>query len=166
MTGRDNIEDCLVPKFRKLETVLVWGCIYGNIKGPLVFWDKKDWGSTINGPQYCEHIIHPHLYPFWQEQSRGTLDYVYLMHDGAPPHWAKFTAEVLHQLGILGYFFDWLGNSPDSNLIENGWRIMKDRIGRRTPCPTTNKYHTSGRNSTRIEYYYCRRNRVNGQLHA
>lgn len=31
------IEDCLVPKFWKLETIILWGCIYSNIKGPLVF---------------------------------------------------------------------------------------------------------------------------------
>lgn len=107
----EYLEACLVPTFRKLETIMVWGCIYGNIKGPLVFWDKVNWGTTINGPRYCEHIIRPHLFPFWQERSRRTLDYVYLMQDGAPPHRAKFTAEVLRELGILGYFFAWPGNS-------------------------------------------------------
>lgn len=105
LPGEEYIEACLVPKFRKLETVMVWGCICGHIKGPLVFWNKKEWGSTINGPRYYEYIIHPHLYPFWQEQSQRTLDYVYLMHDGTPPHRAKSTTEVLRQLRILGYFF-------------------------------------------------------------
>ena len=33
-------EDCLVPKFWKLETIMVWGCIYGDRKGPLFIWDK------------------------------------------------------------------------------------------------------------------------------
>lgn len=62
----------------------------------MVFWDKKNWGKTINGPRYCEHIIHPHLYPFWQDLSQRTgSGYVYLMHDGAPLHRVQYTTEVL-----------------------------------------------------------------------
>lgn len=76
-----------------------------NVKEPLVFWNKKDWGATINGPQYCEYIVRPHLHSFWQDQSRRTLDYVYLMHDGVPPHHTKFTTGVLCELSILDYFF-------------------------------------------------------------
>ncbi|KAH0610558.1 uncharacterized protein H6S33_012085 [Morchella sextelata] len=94
----EYVEDCLVPKFRKLQTIMVWGCIYGNTKGPLVFWDKKEWGNTINGPGYCQNIVRPYLYPFWQQKSQ-VLDYVYIMHDGAPPHRAKFTTNVLEELG-------------------------------------------------------------------
>lgn len=109
LPGEEYLEDCLVPKFRKLETIMVWGCIYGNIKGPLVFWDKKNWGKTINGPGYCEYIIHPHLYPFWQNQSQQTFGYIYLMHDGAPPHRARYTTKVLQTLGISNYFFAWPG---------------------------------------------------------
>jgi hypothetical protein len=107
--GEEYLEDCLVPKFRKLETIIVWGCIYGNVKGPLVFWDKKEWGATINGPRYCQYIVRPHLYTFWQERSQLVLDYVYIMQDGAPPHRAKFTTAVLKELNIFNYFFEWPG---------------------------------------------------------
>ena len=30
------LEDCLRPKFSKLETIMIWGCIYGKRKGPLI----------------------------------------------------------------------------------------------------------------------------------
>lgn len=60
------------------------------------------------------------------------------MQDGAPPHRAKFTIEVLQELGILGYFFNWPGSLPDCNPIENVWQIMKQRINHRIPRPTTN----------------------------
>lgn len=30
----EYLEACLVPTFRKVETIMVWGCTYGNIKGP------------------------------------------------------------------------------------------------------------------------------------
>lgn len=105
-----------------------------------MFWEKKDWGATINCPRYCQHIVRPHLHSFWQDQSRHMIepDYIYIMHDGAPAHRAKFTADVLHELGIFNYFFAWPDTSPDCNPIENVWRIMKDRISCRVPRCTTN----------------------------
>ena len=34
---------------------MFWGCFYGSIKGPGVFWEK-DWG-TINAKTYQERIL-------------------------------------------------------------------------------------------------------------
>lgn len=36
----EYLEACLDFTFHKLETIMVWGCIYESIKSPLVFWDK------------------------------------------------------------------------------------------------------------------------------
>ncbi|PWW76358.1 hypothetical protein C7212DRAFT_186130, partial [Tuber magnatum] len=33
-------ESCLLHKFKKLESILVWGCFVGRRKGPLLVWDK------------------------------------------------------------------------------------------------------------------------------
>jgi len=132
-------EDCLVPKFRKLQTIMVWGCITGNRKGPLVIWNKAEWGKTINSSNYCEYIVIPHLHPFWLRLCEERDDYVYLQQDNASPHKAKYTTTVLKNLNMLGYFFTWPPTSRDLNPIEQVWRIMKDRIHRRSPRPTTNQ---------------------------
>ena len=53
MAGEEYVEDCLHAKFRKLETIMGWGCISGNQKGPLVIGKKQEWGRTINSQNYC-----------------------------------------------------------------------------------------------------------------
>ncbi|RPA90949.1 hypothetical protein L873DRAFT_1752897, partial [Choiromyces venosus 120613-1] len=64
--GEEDIEDCLVPKFKKLETVMVWACFKGQQKGKLIFWDKEQWGKTIKATSFTSHIV-PHFHQFWQE---------------------------------------------------------------------------------------------------
>ncbi|PUU77795.1 hypothetical protein B9Z19DRAFT_1127829 [Tuber borchii] len=41
-------EDCLVPKFKKLTTVMVWGAICGSQKSPLVVWETDNWGKITS----------------------------------------------------------------------------------------------------------------------
>jgi len=62
--GQEYLEDCLVPKFPRQTTIMIWGCIYRDLKGPLVIWDLANWG-TINRPTYVNNIIRPHLFPWW-----------------------------------------------------------------------------------------------------
>ena len=38
----------------------------------------------------------------------------------------------------MGYFFKWRASSSDLDPIEYVWWLMKDRIHRRSPHPTTN----------------------------
>ena len=81
----------------------------------------------------------PHLHPFWLQLSEERANYIYLQQDNASPHKAKYTTTVLKNLNMPGYFITWPPTSPDLNPIEQVWRIMKDRIHRRSPRPTTNE---------------------------
>ena len=136
--GKENIEDCLVPKFKKLQTIIVWACFKGRQKGPLIFWDKEHWGKTIKAVSFSSHIV-PHFHQFWQEQSQLQLDYVYFQQDGASPYQAAHTQNLFRTLGIWGYFIDWPPSSPDCSPIENLQRTIKQRIRLRNPFPTTNE---------------------------
>ena len=131
---------CLLPRFKKLDTIHVWGCFFGilRLKGPLIFWDKAIMGKRITAQGYCEHTL-PHLEEFWYKQSCTTEDYVYILQDGASTHTANYTTQVLKDKGLYNYLFPWVAKSPDLNLIEGVWRIIKARINQRSPRPNRNE---------------------------
>ena len=39
--GEQYEEDCLVPRFARQTTIMVWGAIYRNQKGPLIVWNSS-----------------------------------------------------------------------------------------------------------------------------
>lgn len=117
---------------------MVWGCIIDGKKEPLVIWDRKKWGKTINAKSYCEFIIRPYLFPFWQSINHERGGYIYFQQGGAAPHRAKYTMEVLEELGMKDYLFPWSASFLDANSIEHCWLRMKETINRMTPRPTTN----------------------------
>jgi len=137
--GEEYLEDCLVPKFAKQTTIMVWGSIYRNLKGPLVIWDMTTWGR-INGPTYIDKIIHPHLNPWWtslHQQDLSHSGYIYFQQDGAPAHRSMHAGAAFDELGMANYLLPWPPSSPDISPIEAVWRVIKRRITHRQPCPTT-----------------------------
>jgi hypothetical protein len=109
--------------------------IHGSIsllgKGPLVVFEK-DWGR-VNGNVYRTRIL-PWIYDFkrWIEsQPQIGLQRAILMEDGASPHTASATQDI-HQWEGLSKM-KWPPNSPDLNPIENVWRLLKYRVGTRSP---------------------------------
>jgi len=130
-------ESCVLPKFKKHESVMVWGCFVGRRKGPLIIWDKGAWGKTINAKGYQTPIL-PALDQFWQSESARTHDYVYIKQDNASPHRARSTIADLQERGLYNYLLPWPATSPDINLIEAIWRLMKARISKLIPRPQNN----------------------------
>ncbi|RPA91277.1 hypothetical protein L873DRAFT_1831457 [Choiromyces venosus 120613-1] len=62
-TEEEYDEACLVPKFKKLKGLVIWGCFIGAQLGLLVFWDYSTW-ARITTTSYSTHIL-PILYDFW-----------------------------------------------------------------------------------------------------
>ena len=56
------------------------------------------------------------------------------MEDGAPCHRSKIATQFLKSKKIQ--ILDWLGNSPDSNPIENLWTILRDKVSEKQPANT------------------------------
>jgi len=137
--GEEYLEDCLVPRFARCSTIMVGGSIYQDQKGPLLVWDTPTWG-TITGQTYVDRIIRPYLHPWWQFLHQiGTTNsgYIYIQQDNAPAHRSRTTTNVMEELGLANYLLPWPSTSPDMNPIEGVWCLLKRRIMRRHPRPTT-----------------------------
>ena len=122
-------EDCLVPKFKKLSGLMIWRAFIGIEKGPLVFWDSKNWGK-ITALSYSTHIL-PYLYHFWHTHSLTPSGHFFpaaFMEDGAPGHRAALTTQYREWMGFQPFKLPWPASSPDLNLIEAIWCTMKDRL--------------------------------------
>ena len=137
LSTEEYYEDCLVPKFEKKNSVMIWGAICGSnggTKSPVVIWQRDDWGN-INAGTYIKHVVHPILYPYWYECSNMDGIWHMVMEDGAAAHKALLTRQAEEEYGIERLV--WAASSPDLNPIETIWRILKQRINSRSPRPTT-----------------------------
>ena len=107
---------------------MIWGAITGKEKGPMIVWDKENWGN-ITAKAYIQHVV-PIVHEFWQS-NEGYL----LMEDGAAAHRAKITSETYQHLRITK--IKWSASSSDLNPIENVWRLLKARLQKRANRPLT-----------------------------
>ena len=138
--GEEWLDECLLPKFKKENSIMVWGGILGETGTKfLVLWEKNDWG-TITAQTYIDHILQASLWPFWfWESHRCGPDLhgrpLWIMEDGAPAHRAGATKawqDERHMPKLV-----WPPSSPDLNPIENIWHLLKTRLNKRNPHPTT-----------------------------
>ena len=127
LPGEEFLAECIVPKFSRLNSCMMWGSISGHGKGPMLVW-KKEWG-TINADRYIEHVI-PLILNYLEEHP----DLV-VMEDNASPHKAKKTVSHWKDHGVTPIV--WPPFSPDLNPIENLWRQIKHLIRKRPQIPRT-----------------------------
>jgi hypothetical protein len=103
------------------QKIMVWGGIGFNFKSELHFVTQ----GTVDGAYYLNNIISG---TFHHQANRAYGDGAWLLQqDNARPHIKKDVVKAIEDLGIH-ILKPWPPYSPDLNIIERIWAIMKNRI--------------------------------------
>lgn len=106
------------PTVKHPTTVMVWSMMSANGTGRLHIVE-----GTMNSDRYID-VLKNRMIPQareWYPDSEFTF-----MQDGAPCHTSKKSMSYLRSENID--VLEWPGNSPDLNVIETMWAIMKRRL--------------------------------------
>lgn len=118
----------LMIGFERVTHRYFWGLSQVAKKGLFVFWEE-DWGS-ITLESYCQHTS-THVFVWIHVCLRKTGNLQLFMHDNAPVHKTAMTTSFLSSLSVQPIF--WSAFSPDLNLIEAVWRLMKNLLQTKYP---------------------------------
>ncbi|KAI0994178.1 hypothetical protein K3495_g14006 [Podosphaera aphanis] len=122
---------CVIRNIRKKIGWMFCGSFSGSEKGPSLIWEKE-WGS-ITADRYCQRRV-PLIHGMISSHPQ-----IQLMQDNAPPHKARQTMDELRERNISP--ITWPLYSPELNLIEHVWKLMKDYIAYHYPdlAPENNR---------------------------
>lgn len=131
----------LAPAFRSTErtSVMFWGGVgYGfhtqlvAIKKRTVREHAKD-RLGMNSKQYCEEVVKGHLIPLMERmvahtEGLNSIEDLETIEDGAKIHHSCYAKDFRkeHKVNCI----KWPPYSPDMNLIENVWAILKRKLRR------------------------------------
>lgn len=112
--------ECLTRKTAGSVAWIIHGVIYGEKKAFGTFWE---WGM-MNSEKYDEHILSQVEEFIGVEQRLGKSPWY--QHDNAPYHKSRLTQSNLQRRRIPT--IDWPPYSPDLNLMEHVWVLMKRHV--------------------------------------
>ncbi len=121
-SGEAHSASCLKSSVKFPQSVMIWGAMSSAGVGPLCFL------KTNLAPIYQEILEH-FMFPS-ADQLFKDADFIF-QQDLAPAHTPKSTKSQLidHGVGVLG----WPANTPDLNIIENLWGIVKRKMRNKRP---------------------------------
>ena len=116
----------MVNKMAHPKKVMIWGAVGWNFKSKLVFIE-----GHINGDKYFDEIICGSGLLDDADIAFGDFQWL-LQQDNAKLHIRKDVLEAMSNLSIT-ILPRWPPYSPDLNIIETIWAIMKQRVQAQNP---------------------------------
>jgi transposase len=136
LPGEEELPENIEPIFRSgRKSLMVWGAITHNKKGPLIRLETvpavvdsqgRKKGGGINGERYVSQVLMGPLVDFIDEVEDEFDVRVEVVEDGAPAHRSKVAKAARKEKCITTLVHP--PRSPDLNPMEPVWHILKDRV--------------------------------------